>query len=202
MDGVYKSTRATFLHRDDSAPLASVFDGSGHSHELVNCSASCFFATSQRAKPPAEECGACGPSGADRQPYLQFTAELGPRFGSLWDDVASGDAADFGLGKPPAAKPTSNLWVGGAGVTTSTHYDSYHVRKFSLTKRTLSFDCWAGAEFLRADTWVEAILSHAAGCSDSPVCVPSDSPVVSSNPSGPACISNGVGSSAKVSPTA
>ena len=127
MDNIYESQQQTFLHRDDSAPLASVIVESGPSHELVNCSAPCFFGAIRRAIPlHAENCQTCGAS-AGKRPYLQFTAELGPRFGSLWGDIASGDAATFGVGEL-ASGPTSNLWIGGPGVTTSGHYDSYHVR--------------------------------------------------------------------------
>ena len=126
MDGVYRSSSPSFLHHDDSAALASVggLAATARSHELVNCSAQCFFAAARQQVEPADvNCGTCGGGG-----HFQYSAELGPHFGPLWTDGISDGVAALSMGSvgERPGETTANLWIGGRGVLNAAHYDSFH----------------------------------------------------------------------------
>ena len=120
LDGVYHHPSGKLLHHNPDAPLAA--DGDlvwEPPHRTLNCTSRCFFGALRSGRGGAAQqqpdCGECS-----RGP-LSFTAELGPRFGSLWEDISGFEA--FGVG---SASPTAHMWIGAAGTTTLAHYDSYH----------------------------------------------------------------------------
>ena len=157
LDGVYHHPKGYFLHHDDTAPLVTP-GASGAPAALrweppyttLNCTARCFFGAVQYEKQLSEHCDAeCN---AKTMP-LSFSTELGPRFGSLWEDLkgytdfsvstatavaaaaaeskgdaaaAEGESAAAAAAAAAAAGPTVNMWLASAGSTTAMHYDSYH----------------------------------------------------------------------------
>lgn len=148
LDGVYHHPKGYLLHHDDTAPLVAPGAGGEPAplrweppFRTLNCTAKCFFGATLYEKLP-EQCDAeCN---AKTVP-LSFSTELGPQFGSLWEDLKG--YKDFGVSTAAAAPaasataegqgtaaaadesaagPTVNMWMASAGSTSAAHYDSYH----------------------------------------------------------------------------